>query len=67
MIEMGTSLKLTPFIMIDIFGRAVNKPIPCKVVYINEPHKYFTVEFKFPSGGHYKESFKFSEIEGENK
>ena len=67
MIELGMSLKLTPFIMIDIFGRAVNKPIPCKVVYINEPHKYFTVEFKFPSGGHYKESFKFDEIEGENK
>jgi hypothetical protein len=53
--------------MVDFFGRAINRPIPCKVVYINEPHSFFTVEFNFPSGGHYRESFKFSEIEGENK
>ena len=66
MINIGQTLKLTPFIMVDYFGRAINRPIPCKVVYINEPHKFFTVEFRFPSGGHYRESFKFSEIEGEN-
>ena len=66
MIEIGRTVWLRPFELIDFHGRTIDEPLPGKVVYINEPHKFFTVEFKFPSGGHYRESFKFSEIEGEN-
>lgn len=64
MIELGRTVWLKPYVLIDYYGRAVDKPIPGKVVYINEPHRYFTVEFKFPGGGDYRESFKFDEIEG---
>ena len=54
MIELGKTVWLKPFVMVDYLGRAIDKPIPGTVVYVNEPHSYFTVEFKFPSGGHYK-------------
>lgn len=67
MIELGTVLMLTPFVNVDYVGRAISKPVPGKVVYINEPHRFFTVEFKFPGGSHYRESFKFDEIEDEEK
>jgi hypothetical protein len=30
---------------------------PCRVVYINRKHRYYTVEFDFP-GGMVRESFK---------
>ncbi len=64
MIELGTTVWLKPFVLVDYFGRTDNKPIPGKVVYINEPHRFFSVEFKFPGGGKYRESYKFDEIEG---
>lgn len=66
MIELGMVFMLTPFVNVDYVGRAISKPVPSKVVYINEPHRFFTVEFKFPSGCHYRESFKFDEVEGGN-
>jgi hypothetical protein len=67
MIELGMTVWLKPFVLVDYLGRTIDKPIPGTVVYINEPHSFFTVEFKFPSGGHYRESFKFDEIEGAEK
>ena len=63
MIELGKTVWLKPFELIDRFGRTVDKPLPGKVVYINEPHRFFTVEFTLPNGGRYRESFKFDEIE----
>lgn len=66
MIELGMIFNLIPSMQLDRLGRSVTKPIPGTVVYINEPHRFFTVEFKFPSGCHYRESFKFDEVEGGN-
>lgn len=34
---------------------------PCTVVYINRPHRYFTVRFDYKFGG-FLESFKFFEV-----
>ena len=63
MIGIGRTVWLKPYGLIDYHGKSVSKPIPGKVVYINDQHKYFTVEFNFPGGGKYRESFKFDEIE----
>ena len=64
-IKNGETLMLLPFVLCDSAGRQRFDPVPGTVVYINEPHRYFTAEFKVPSGGHFRESFKFDEVEGE--
>lgn len=61
MLKIGTKLKLIPHVLVDYLGRAINKPLPCEVVYINEAHRFFTVEFNPPTGGKFRESFKFEE------
>lgn len=58
-LEIGTKLLLRPSICVDTLGRATSKPIEGTVVYINKPHRYFTAEFVFPTGGSFRESFKF--------
>ena len=59
MLEVGVNLKLIPTAAVDYYGRTLAKPLPCKVVYINHKHRFYTVEFTFPDGGKYRESFKF--------
>lgn len=59
MLEIGAELRLIPFVSVDYYGRAMPNPVPCKVVYINEQHKFYTVEFRFPNGYRCRESFKF--------
>ena len=52
---------MTPEVFIDKSGKVLNeKCYPCKVVYINRKHRYFTVEFTFPAGS-FRESFKYTE------
>lgn len=58
-LRIGTKLKLRPAISVDNLGRSVYKAMPCTVVYINKPHRFFTAEFVFPNGGSFRESFKF--------
>lgn len=58
-LEIGTKLQLRPSICIDTLGRSTSKPLEGTVVYINKPHRYFTAEFVFPTGGSFRESFKF--------
>ena len=59
MLEVGTQFKLIPFVSVDYLGRDLKKPMPCTVIYVNEQHRFYTVEFTFPNGDKYKESFKF--------
>ena len=58
-LEIGTKLQLRPSICIDTLGRSTGKPLEGTVVYINKPHRFFTAEFVFPTGGSFRESFKF--------
>ena len=62
MLELGAKLNLTPTAAVDFYGKTLTKPLPCKVIYINQRHGFFTVEFAFPNGNKYKESFKLEEI-----
>ncbi len=59
-IRIGTEMELVPFINTYKVDGRPGKKLPCKVVYINRPHRYFTVEFKFTNGG-FRESYKFYE------
>ena len=61
MLDVGTQLKLVPYAAIDYFGRISTKPVPCKVVYVNKKHRYYTVEFQLENGVRFRESFKFEE------
>ena len=57
----GQELRMIPNVYVDKNGYLLlEKDYPCKVVYINRAHRYFTVEFEFP-GGKIRESFKFTE------
>jgi len=57
----GKKMMLTPEVFIDKSGKLMNeKDYPCKVVYINRPHRFFTAEFEFPLGN-IRESFKYTE------
>lgn len=61
----GARLMLAPFapsIQNNTYLRREGKRIkhPCTVVYINRPHRYFTVRFDFQYGS-FLESFKFAE------
>ena len=53
-IEIGTELRLIPNT-----DDPRQKAMPCTVVYINKPHRYFMTEFKTPFGI-IRESFKFA-------
>ena len=58
MVKIGAELKLKPFVNLDFYGRTVTKPVPCRVVGINERHGFYRVEFRFPNGCRYFESFR---------
>ena len=59
-IRIGTQLELVPTIN-DHKNQPVSaKKLPCTVIYINRPHRFFTVEFKFHFGS-FRESYKFYE------
>lgn len=54
-------MRMIPFVHIDKNGkRLMEEDRPCKVVYINRKHRYFTVEFTFPAGS-FRESYKYME------
>ena len=53
-IKLGQKLVIAPSHMVDLTNKRIHTPMPCKVVYINRRHKYYTVEFEFGV----KESFK---------
>ena len=58
-LRIGAKLPLKPFVLLDSNGHSTVKPITGTLVYINEPHRFFTAEFVFPNGGSFRESFKF--------
>lgn len=55
----GQRLRLSPVCLVDFMGRVIrtDNTWPCRVVYINRKHRYYTVEFEFP-GGTVRESYK---------
>ena len=59
-IRIGTELRLVPYINTYDRQPGLQKALPCKVVYINRPHRFFTVEFKFKFGS-FREAYKFYE------
>lgn len=58
-IRIGETVILKPYIECSRVNFSVNDPMPATIVYINWPHRFFTAEFHFPGGGHFRESFKF--------
>lgn len=57
----GQELRMPPNVHVDRLGHLMlEKDCPCKIVYINRPHRFFTVEFEF-FGRKFRESFKYSE------
>ena len=57
----GKEMQMVPYVHIDKNGkRLMEDGVPCKVVYINRKHRYFTVEFTYPKGS-FRESYKFTE------
>lgn len=58
--KLGEIVKLTPSIMYDKNDYTERKPVPGKIVYINEDHRYFVAKFDFQHGT-FRESFKFAE------
>ena len=57
----GQKLRMIPNAHVDKLGYLLmEKDYPCKVVYVHNEHRYFTVEFEFP-GGKIRESYKFAE------
>ncbi len=63
MIEMGQAVRFKPFEDTKGFGSRDNtqEPVTGKVVYINEPHKWFTAEYNC-NGVKLRKSFKFWDI-----
>ena len=59
-IKIGTELKLVPYVNTYAQQPGLEKALPCKVVYINRPHRFFVVEFKFKFGS-FRESYKYYE------
>lgn len=54
-------MRMIPHVYVDKNGmKLLEEDCPCKVVYINRKHRFFTVEFQFP-GGAVRESFKYTE------
>ena len=63
----GAKLMLAPFAPsanMTNYNKTIGKDLrlPCTVVYINRPHRYFTALFEFQYGS-FRESFKFIELE----
>lgn len=59
-IKVGTRLELIPTINDYKYHPSRVKKRPCTVVYINRPHRFFTVQFDFMYGS-FRESYKFIE------
>ena len=62
--KLGATVKIIPSIKLDLFGNVLRKKFDAEIVYINRKHWYFMVCFKFPTGGSFRESFKFCEKDG---
>lgn len=58
-LRIGAVVKLKPNYQCDKLGHSLREKIPGKIVYINYAHRFFTAEFYFSGGGHFRESFKF--------
>lgn len=58
-IKIGETVMLKPNVDCSRTCYSVDDPKPATIVYINLPHRFFTAEFHFPGGGHFRESFKF--------
>ncbi len=63
MVEVGQKVKFDPFITVQGFGSEDNKgkKVDGTVVYVNVPHKWFSVEYNC-GGVKQRYSFKFCEI-----
>lgn len=57
MIKVGQELKLKPSVFKGMLFSG--EALPCKVVYVNRRHRYFTAEFTCP-GGKFRESFRYT-------
>ena len=57
-LEVGAKMMLTPVTnkCKDLDARK----LPCTVVYVNRPHRFFTVQFDFKYGS-FREAYKFFE------
>lgn len=56
----GQELRMKPNVHVDHLGHlSLEKDYPCKVISVNEKHRYFRVEFDFP-GGKIRESYKYA-------
>lgn len=53
-ISIGQKMMIAPSYMVDLSNKRIHDPMPCKVIYINRRHRFYTVEFEFGV----KESFK---------
>ena len=62
MIKVGQKVEFNPFEGMRAYGAtAIDVDVTGKVIYINEPHNWFEVEYKSLEGKQ-KTSFKFDEI-----
>lgn len=59
-LRVGTRLEMVPTINDYKNQPGCTKKLPCTVVYINRPHRFFTVQFDFLYGS-FRESYKFFE------
>ena len=60
-LAVGQKMRLAPYELVTRLGAKIPSSTtkPCKIIYINWRHRYFTVEFEF--GNHVvRESYKFS-------
>jgi hypothetical protein len=60
MIRLGDKVLCYPSIRVDYLGNKILDPVVGEVVYIHTKRRYYTVEFKWPGGGRYRESFRES-------
>lgn len=64
MITLGQTLKYLPgqYDQVDKLGKGTDYSRTGTVVYINKPHRYFTLETVTATGAKYREAFKFSQL-----
>ena len=58
MIRIGDKVLEYPAVHVDFHGNRIYEPAVGEVVYIHPKKRYYVVEFKWPGGRRYKESFR---------
>lgn len=49
MLRVGDTLKRTPSVNVDEYGRTATTKVPCTVVYIHPQRRFYVVRFTFGS------------------